>query len=714
MRLSAFSLPVSALALAGTLLSGMVAAQPLQARFEQITDIGLVLERSMTVADFDGDGIDEIFTITNPSGSQTSVLTAFKQTSAGLRVSQYFTLSPVFFRGPRLYIRETPQGPHLIMVAGDADLSTGRTSVRVFAGWPLSLVESRELPASHQASAIGDLDGDGSDDIVILGPVETRAFRISDGAPLWTLPQFFWDVALANLDADPALEVVLAGHTGPGAVHDGVTAEREWLHPEGFGRRLAVGNVGPGGSLAFVGARDFDRFTVFRPAPWGLLWEFSVSNTDAIAVDNVDGVDADEILQGDGQFGFVKIIDSQTRAIRQSISNPGHGVAALKSIRTRPENPLDIIFAPKSYFLSAPIVLQVSDAVSGETLASVSADPGGISATLQADIDADGRVEMVVSNGSRTQGTLRIYDRDSGAEEWRSPQEPMNEDQPFYIRPDLVLQVQADADAPLELVVVGRTINNSKVLVLDGATRAVQLHLGSNPTDPLLPFRTVVDAELLDFDGDGFRDLAVLSQPSSISDLGARLHVYSLRTGATLWESPRLGVGLTQAVGLHMQPGTGQFLLVAALPDGLHAFGVQSRQLEWTHPIGVAETAYVADAPGGPEIVVVDANGGVAYLDAGTRNLRRRHSLSGPALSVTPVPGLPALLYEESSRMTLRYLDGTLIGGFDLRLIPESPVRAPVSVQARGDTHDVLVGHTLGFMRLELNAGLIFRGTFED
>ncbi len=135
------------------------------------------------------------------------------------------------------------------------------------------------------------------------------------------------DVLLEQLDADPALEIVLAGV--PGYVLDGATQAIDWTYKDGFGAYLAGGHFSDGGGAQFVAARDWDLFTVFQSAPYSPIWDASVFDIDAIAAADLDGDGFDEIIEGDGQWGGVNIYDSRTQQVRLSIPHSAWGMEAL-------------------------------------------------------------------------------------------------------------------------------------------------------------------------------------------------------------------------------------------------------------------------------------------------------------------------------------------------------------------------------------------------
>ena len=681
-------------------------AYPFEKQFVRVTDYGTMTRNGLATADFSGDGIDEIFLTT---ADQVPLLVALTQEPGGLRAASLFPLPAADGVQSELHIWPGADGPSLVAVSR-SDYLQPSSLVRIYRGWPLRETTSYAIPSGLSGSAVGDLNNDGIAELVAMIGSQTQVLNLSDGQFQWSLPTTGQDILLANLDVDAALEIALAGT--PGRIYDGVTRQLEWSYPDGFGSYLAAGRIGSGGSVGFVGALDWGYFTTFQGTPWSPVWDFSAFDIDAVAVANLDATGADEIIEGDGQWGSINIIDAQTRLLRLAIPNPGHGVAALAAVKTANTAGKDIVFAPNSTSGSNNAFLRVVRSSDGQTLYDLRSDGAGVGATSIGDLDADGQVELVVASNSYEPGRMRVIDRDSGTEEWLSPPGSGNANDPFYIVPRFLFQTQLDDDTAMELVVAGASSYAGRIIVLDGLTKAVQLQIGDYSNSRPLDSRAIVGAVLVDYDGDGFKDLAVATSPTTSAENGARLHVFSLRTGVKLWESIRMGAGFSSAVGVHLQQDAGHDVLVAALPDGLRAFGVQSQLLEWTHSAQIRRAVYLQDAPGGAEILLEDDVGTVSHLDAASRLTRRSYQISEPSTTIVPVPGAARIVVGGSQSLALMTLDGTVLG-----VAPEAITMAglasPVAVAAAGSRFDVLTGTPFGYTFHKLDLDVIFQGSFE-
>jgi hypothetical protein len=678
-------------------------AYPFQPVFERATVIGPVLRDAIVAADFDGDGIDEIVTATS---SPTQTIIAYSNAGVPLEQRQVISLSRVQSANTQLHVWPSPQGPRLVSVTAP-NWSSEPTVVSVYAGWPLSRISTHTLPIAPRDSRVGDVAVDGSPELISVYNSEVRATSLGSGDFLWSIPVGGSSIALHNLDADPALEIIIAGPEG--YVYDGLTRQQEWRYPDGFGSLVAAGNVGPNGSPGFVGARDSDLFTVFRTAPWSPIWDQLQYRTNSLRIANLDGTGADEIMTSESSWGNIRIFDSQTRALRREIltSNSGSGGFATPRIRSGVQR--HIVQATSNLY-SFSDALTLVDPSTGATVRSLASDASGVTTTSMGDFNADGRVELLMSSGDGWGSRIRIANLETGADEWLSP--PSNGgNEPLNMQPKRFLSAQLDTDAAREIVIAGDSFYSGRIVVMDGASRAIQLQIGDSSNLRPLDARSITDALLMDFDGDGHLDVVVSTEPSTSGESGVRLHAFSLRTGALLWESVRIGASYNTSRGVFLLNNGGQGQLVAVLTTGLRGFGVQSQLLEWTYSGNIDKALLFTHAPGSAEIVMEDAAGRVTHLDAATREVRRAYNLPERSAALVAVPAAPYLVAAFADTLTLLRLDGSLVGTTEGVRVNLSA--APLAVGASDATTHVMVGTQHGFRLFELNPDGVFKDGFD-
>ena len=105
------------------------------------------------------------------------------------------------------------------------------------------------------------------------------AYSLTSGAQLWSAPvgtSYYASLHVAQLDADPALEIVLSGM--PGTIVDGATRATEWAYKDGFAQLLEHGRFG--GSLV---ALRLARLPAADVPVAALVADLGLQNIDAIS-----------------------------------------------------------------------------------------------------------------------------------------------------------------------------------------------------------------------------------------------------------------------------------------------------------------------------------------------------------------------------------------------------------------------------------------------
>lgn len=683
------------------------AASPLRFSGYELTNFGAVAPDGMTAGDFDGDGVDDIAVA---SSSQMAVIAVLGGTNGNWRTRQVFAPASLLQAVPQLLTWKRQQGDALVVVVRNEWWYNTAAMVIVFDGVPLRESHRFPLQASVHAAWIGDVDADGEDELLSSSPDETRYYDLATGMPGQTVPFGGEDVLATQLDADPALEVVLA--STPGRVFDGATQAIEWTYSDGFGSYLAAGRFSGNGAMQFVGARNWSIMTVFQALPWSPIWDLERFDIDAVAVADFDGDGRDEIIQGDGQWGSVNIIDTETRQIGLTIPHNNHGVAALVAADFTGDGMLEIAFASRSPYDGAAI--NVVEPPSTEVRSELLKTAGPIGAMALADVDADGQLEVVAAS-SESPSRVLVVNHATGGIENNFGGSSWNANDPFYLANHFVLTAQLDADPALELVLVGNAFDG-QISVVDAVSGLVQLQIGSYSSGGPFGSRHITGAELIDFDRDGTPDIVVSTQAASSGTSGVRLHVFSLTSGQLLWESVAMGTGFAPSHGVAVIPGAGggADTLVAALDGGLRAYDSVTRLLSWQLETPVDTLAYVPDAEGGPQLVVASATGQVQHLDASTRAPVHSYALPAPITAIKPLPGEGRVLIIANGIVTL--VDPVLaqVTSLDEYAVGSFPEHGSVAAFAEGNDFKVVAGTPFGWARMSVTPeSVLFRDGFE-
>ncbi len=693
--------------------SGLCAAFPLERTQERILDFNSPAREGLVVADFDGDGLDEI--VFGLSGL-TGTLVALRRDEDLLEVERAFPLHPAPVDRLSLHRWDHPDGPRVVSLTSWSSGGAGQR-VTVHAGWPLREIARFPLPTAPLASAVGVIDGSGAAQLLIGHADALRSHDPMTGAVLWELPISAHALHVTAFGNASQPKILVQGGAAGGQVLDGNTRTPEWTFPNGFGVFLASGRIGPGGSQGFVGANDWTLFTVFQRSPWSAAWNFLRNDIDAVAVANLDSVGADEILLGDGQWGEILVIDSQTQQIRRSLPNPGYRSGSIAALRTAPGPRLDLVHSSSPQGLPNPTVTYDGLAIGvyrsddGQRLAGLPSENGAIGATLILPADANSPRELMV--GAWTEpGRIRSIDAASGRDRWVSDVRDTSLANPFRLSPSFLLSARVAGQSHPQIVAAGsQSSYNVQVTVIDRVTRAGRKLIPAVP-GPQFEQRRVDGAAVIDVDGDGFDELALVTSGANASG-SLRLMVLSLVDGSVLWESTTFGGSQGRALGLHVQPTATQDLLVVSLPNGLRAFGVESRLLEWTFEASLRRATYFPGAPLGPEWVLEDADGVVSHLDASTLTTRRSYTLAEPSTAFAALADAPFLLAGRRSQLDLLTAEGTRIGGVDATWTANAPAPIAVAASAPG-RYTVLLGSPKGYQVLEVTPEGLFRSGFES
>lgn len=463
--------------------------------------------------DVTGDGLDDIV---SAFGGWT-VVTA--STPEGIRrVSAQLLEAGEWIATPSVVLPPAWPGPARLAAAAGSFPST----LVYFAVAPLRVTATVQLQGTLFEPVIADVDADGNFEALGLGSSGIVAFDALGGALEWSLPTGSGPLAVAQLDADPALEIIVPGT--PGRVYDGATRGIDFEFADGFGpggtfRPVAAGNLDDDPFDEFV-ALGGSGVRVFDSNP--IRYSHDIANPQGsrrIGLADVDRDGIAEILVPDRQFGEFSVHRASDGAVVSAVANPGSGdilgfIAADLDGTGRAE-----------YMISGD-----GPAGSADYLAIGRLDPQSVQFGIErvrnsvprlvavADVDADGADDYVAWNGSE----VHVIDRATAALKWRGVH-PVG----FGISPDVGVAVgQLDADAAMELVIG----NFGRYAVVDGASFTQQGDSGD-----LLPLGVgeVRRLAIADVDGDGDQDI--------VAGQYDRFTAFEGRTHGVLWQEPPAG-----------------------------------------------------------------------------------------------------------------------------------------------------------------------------
>ena len=528
---------------------------------------------------------------------------------------------------------------------------------RIYAGMPLSQLRQFPVASDATSAAIGDADGDGSDELLVLSESGLYAYALDDGSEEWSYFSPDCCMALAQLDDDPALEIVLA----EGLVLDGATREVDWSYIDSFGGQLATGILSPGGTRQWVGSTS-NQFTVFQSNPWSPVWDMAPSmGIKALATGDIDGNGIDSILYS-GQFeGSIHIINPVTHQERMSIAHQRANVRAIAVADINGDGEAEVVFSSDSTAPDLP-ALSVASSKTGEILWSAPSTYAAYGVAAIGDVDGDGRNELVAAGGDNFSdaASVSIYDMASGRLEWTSPKAEPYVDDPFHIEVGSITLSPRVTGGGMDIILAGEEVSNGKVVVIDGVTKS-PVRLIGNYLSPVLGHRTIRGVALFDFNDDGIKDLVVATQANSSEASGAKLSIISGVDDTFLWESAAMGSGLSPINGVFVMPPEspgGASEIVADLPGSLRAYNSQTQMLDWVLTASNHDAKYIDAGISGPEIMLLNSDGAVSFHDAQSRDFLRDFSLPATLTGIIALQGDVHTLLATSNQR-LMFVDGS-------------------------------------------------------
>ncbi len=654
------------------------------------------------VADLDQDGRDDFAFVGETGANNTWALFVVGKNTNGEFAFKQQMLIPDAGVFRVLAVPQPAGAAHVLTIGYDG-------IAREYGGWPLAPIHQFATLDSPTGAAVGDVYGDGVLRVVVRTNSQIGVYDVTTGTKDWLQPSSgSGDIVLAQLDADPALEIVLGG-SAPGLVLDGASGQVDWQYPDSFGNLLASGPIGPANSDEFVGGGY--QLAFFSGAPYSPLFAYTDGlyfNITALTEGDVFS-DGRNLILFAGSNGGLQTIDGIS-GLATPLPNANFPVNCLALADVEGSGTNAILFADDTS-------VGIASAQSGAVIWQASSRISQFNVAAVGDIDADGKSELLTGYDSNVWGQgaagLEISDMATGKILADLADSGGNANDAMQIAPSRILVDYELPQSPL-IVMAGTALYDGRVVVVDGKSKTVELQLGAYSTGPFAS-RSISDATLVDMDGDGVKDIVVASQPDLSWVTGAMLQAFTL-SGQPIWNSIGMGTSsfaINGVLTLSQDSGAGD-VVVAVLPSGLRAFDRLSHLETWTFDVANNGAVVVPYGVAGVEIAI-ETGSTIAFYDAATRQYLRQFSLSSDIDAITPLDGrFDQLLV--SSGGSLFLLDGT---GNILASTPylgeqmASPNQLAVERLSPG-VWRIGVGGSIGTYRYKLElSDRIFGSTFE-
>lgn len=579
------------------------------------TNIG---QAGLLSVDLDGDAVPELVTSATGGGYGANGFWYVLQRTSSGDYQQLWRSDGYGVSIAKLFLADlTGDGKDDIVVAlvdGTIEVYSAETSPR--------LLRTINTPNELYAVAVADLDGDGAKELITSDGTALYVYAAQNGALKWSLATGGGtSIAVGNVDADAALEIVTTTYGGQGYVIDGMTKAITWAYLNGFGSKVELGDLDGDGMLEIVGASSWYKITVFDADRNTPTWEISTDlDIDALVVADTDGDGIPEIVYGDGQWGKVHAVDTRTRADKWAISNPEHGVSGLTISDVDLDGKKEVLWGAGGSS-SGPDFLYVADPATGTIKWQSTHIDGPLSAVAVGDVDDDGEDEIVMvsfeSESGYAEGVIHIFEARTHALEFRQKLGLMD-----WMGVRSVKIGDVDGDGKTEFVVTTGNVYDGVIRVYDGATHLLKKQsAGYNGN-----FFTAL--AIGDIDGDGNVEIVAGQGIEHTGATGSYILVFDGATLQEKWRSVDTGASWSGIYDIKLADlnGDGHKEIIASssgteklmIYDGVN----HDLRLLISNPARALETGDV-DGDGVQELLVGRNDGKVDVFSGDTLLLKR-------------------------------------------------------------------------------------------
>jgi hypothetical protein len=529
----------------------------------------------------------------------------------------------------------------------------GQIPVHVLRSDTLEQIDEFDIPGGANVTdiAVGDVDGDSNLEIVTAQSTATRVYNATALALEWeAIDKGGTRLGLGDVDGDLDVEIVVNGTMAH--ILNARLQTEEFAYAGGFGQDMAVGDVDADGITEIAGLTSTGVY-VFEADTMTNKWSVPGSqDVDRVAVGDLDGDGAGEVVTGNGQWGSLIGYAGSDGSHLWTIANPDYAVDGLGLGDTDNDGPAEVVWGAGWGYTGRDALL-IGDWQS-ESVEWNSDDLDGLVAPKAADIDADGQVEIILATSTTDAtykgGTIRVYDGASHQVEWSIV--IGNTFERIY-----AMDVgQVDDDPALEIVLGLNAYYEARIRTYDGATHLLEwesadltdygaLHLlvsnvDADPVEEIaisLPNRHVLvfdgatpavifdsgilsgavqDMDIGDVDDDSTPELAILTTAT----------LYAFETGT--WDLSGY-VPFPDALSMTLAnadlTGPGEVLILADNPDG----GMILRALDGTGYGVLWEWQLADEGPARVRAMEMDGDGDQEFVVIGGT-----YSMYGPGSSL--------------------------------------------------------------------------------
>jgi hypothetical protein len=507
-----------------------------------------------------------------------------------------------------------------------------------------SIVQTLATNSPVTDFAVADADNDGNMDVIAVTGDHITLYDPSSLSVVRTIPYGASRIAVGNVDDDGRNEIVL--DNGKVLDVDGATTTVQWDSGAAFGAHIAVADIDGDGRDELVAAEGWYDIRAWdielKSVKWSLSTQLDIA---AMRLLDVDGDDVPEIVYGDGQWGAIHAIRASDRTELWNIPNPEHGVTDIAIFDADGDGSREVLWGA-GYTSTGPDYLYVHDLATRAFEWQNDDYSGPYQAADIGDVDHDGSLEIVVasfeSQSGYADGQIEIHDAATYALEWRSSSTLFGG--LAWTGVHNLRLANVDADPQLEIIVGTDRLYDGTLYVIDGVTHEVQSNTVYDSGSPL----NVLDAA--DLDGDGKAEVVAGNSVAHTGSPGVFMYVLDPETGAVIWKSATLAAGFSSVTDVLAADVGAAGIDLLAVSDAVHL-------VKWSDKQQIASTTKgyqsvtAANLAGGPELEVVAGrvDGAVDVLDGDTLALIDSYAVC----TSLPVPAITAIRNQGAGNLLL-------------------------------------------------------------
>lgn len=599
----------------------LLTLQPLWWRHVYGTGIG---HAGLAVADLNGDGQNEIVAASSSAGgfwaNDSWIVVRESATGGAYELVWRSPTTGSALTRLRVAQLDADATPEVVAAVG--------SQVLVYDGATLAPQQTLATPAgSISGLALANADADPALEFVLCGGGMLYVYDMN-GALGYSVAVPCQDLAVGQVDTDPAPEIVIGDGEQPGYVIDGVTRAVEWTNPFGFGIHVRLGDLDNDGRDEVVAGSAWYQIRVFDVDLRSLTASITVDlDLDALQVVDVEGDGPLEIVYGDGQWGDVYVHDGTTRALKWRIANPEHGVTDVAVGDADGDGVRELLWGAgysstgEDHLYTADTLTRViewqSVDVNGPFMALEPARAVGTArrAVLAASFESD---------SGYGDGLYFFHYAANGGTFYQSP--PLTGSN--WTGLTRLRAAQLDADAQVEVLVATSNTYTGTLICRDSLTHLEQWR--AQIPDGL----TIASLAVGDVDQDGSLEAVVGVEVQHTGAPGVFVYVFDATTGVQEWRSPSLASGFVDLEWLRLAQvdADPQSEIVVGATNG--QIYVLDRLAQTTQSLG-AQQVRALDTPD------LDGDGRAELFVAAGSTLRRIDPGSGAVLQTLFVDGAP-------------------------------------------------------------------------